>query len=296
MTQARLFTAMVTPFRSDLSLDLAATKALASMLAEDGSEGLVVAGSTGESATLDDDEKLALFTAVLEAVGDRVLVFANTGSNDTARSVALSRRAAALGVHGLMAVVPYYNRPSQAGMHAHFSAIAEATDLPLMLYNVPARTGSNLLPETAARLAAEHPTIQSVKEAAGSLDQAAELCRLLPPGTAVYSGDDSLTLPMLSVGAAGVVSVASHLVGRRIRQMILAALAGDQPGALAIHRQLLPLFRGLFLTPNPSPVKAALNLTGHPVGPCRLPLVPLGADESSQLCQLLLASGLSIAR
>lgn len=296
MTQARLFTAMVTPFRSDLSLDLTATKALASMLAEDGSEGLVVAGSTGESATLDDDEKLAMFTAVLEAVGDRVLVFANTGSNDTARSVALSRRAAALGVHGLMAVVPYYNRPSQAGMHAHFSAIAEATDLPLMLYNVPPRTGSNLLPETAARLAAEHPTIQSVKEAAGSLDQAAELCRLLPPGTAVYSGDDSLTLPMLSVGAAGVVSVASHLVGRRIRQMILAALAGDQAGALAIHRQLLPLFRGLFLAPNPSPVKAALNLTGHPVGPCRLPLVPLGADESSQLCQLLLASGLSIAR
>ncbi len=294
MIQARLFTAMVTPFQADLTLDLKAARRLAAWLVEQGSDGLVVAGSTGESPTLSEDEKLALFSAVREAVGDRALVFANTGSNDTARSVDFSRRAALGGVDGLMAVVPYYNKPSQAGMFAHFSAIAEASELPLMLYNVPSRTGANLMPETAARLAAAHPSIQAVKEAAGSLDQAAELTRLLPEGVAVYSGDDSLTLPMLAVGAVGVVSVASHLVGTPIRQMLAAFESGRLAEATALHRRLLPLFRGLFLAPNPTPVKAALNMIGQAVGPCRLPLVALTPDELRQLTETLAAAGLTV--
>ncbi|MHB1980888.1 MAG: 4-hydroxy-tetrahydrodipicolinate synthase [Sulfobacillus sp.] len=292
MITGRVLTAMVTPFGPDLSLDLKRAQALAERLVRSGSDGLVLAGTTGESPTLTQGEKLSLFSAVLEAVGDRAVVIANTGTNDSVRSASFSRQAAATGVHGLMAVVPYYNKPSQAGMLAHFETISAATDLPLMVYNVPSRTASNLLPETAAELAVRCPNVTAVKEACGTVDQAAELCRLLPGRVAVYCGDDSLTLPLLAVGACGVVSVASHLVGARIQQMIEDFFSQRQAEATALHRQLLPLFRGLFAAPNPCPVKAALAMCGFAVGEGRLPLVALSAKEKEQLRSLLADLGL----
>ncbi len=292
MITGRVLTAMVTPFGPDLSLDLKRAQALAERLVRSGSDGLVLAGTTGESPTLTEGEKLSLFSAVLEAVGDRAVVIANTGTNDTVRSAAFSRQAAATGVHGLMAVVPYYNKPSQAGMLAHFETISAATDLPLMVYNVPSRTASNLLPETASELASRCPNVAAVKEASGTVDQAAELCRLLPSRVAVYSGDDSLTLPLLAVGACGVVSVASHLVGERIQQMIEDFFSQRHAEATAHHRQLLPLFRGLFAAPNPCPVKAALAMCGFAVGEGRLPLVALSAKEKEGLRSLLADLGL----
>ena len=295
MISGRVLTAMVTPFKADLSLDLKTAALLAERLVASGSDGLVLAGTTGESPTLTEAEKLSLFSAVLERVGDRTVVIANSGTNDTAHSAAFSRQAAATGVHGLMAVVPYYNRPSQAGMLAHFETIAAATDLPLMVYNVPSRTASNLLPETAAELADRCEQITAVKDAAGGVAQTAELCRLLPKRVAVYSGDDGLTLPLLAVGAVGVVSVASHLVGERIQEMIADFLAQRTEVAMSMHRQLLPLFRELFVAPSPSPVKAALGMVGFPVGEGRLPLVPLSGPERNELRRRLKELGLSVA-
>ncbi|HHY37562.1 MAG TPA: 4-hydroxy-tetrahydrodipicolinate synthase [Clostridia bacterium] len=272
MRLGSVVTAMVTPFDSDLKVDYKKAKDLASRLVDNGSDAILVTGTTGESPTLSDDEKIGLLEAVLEAVGDRAPVMAGTGSNCTEASVALTKRATSAGAHAILAVTPYYNKPPQSGLVRHFRAIADATDLDIMLYNVPGRTGVNMSPQTVKELAGVE-NIVAVKESSGSLDQVSEIIRICPPDFLVYSGDDSLTLPMLSVGAVGVVSVASHLVGNDIKEMISAYKSGNVGKAKEIHLRLFELFRALFVTTNPIPVKAALRMHGVDVGGFRPPLV-----------------------
>lgn len=274
----RVITAMVTPFAADGSLDLPLAEKLAEHLVSQGSDGLVVCGTTGESPTLSWEEQHQLLTAVRSAVGGRALVLAGTGSNCTTEAEEATRRAARLGADGALVVVPYYNKPPQEGLEAHFRAVAQAApDLPLMLYNIPGRTGCSLRAETTARLM-DLDNVVSFKAASGTTEEVGQLRACCGARLAIYSGDDALTLPMLAVGAVGVVSVASHLAGPQIRAMVAAALAGRSQEALALHEQLLPLCRALFCTTNPIPVKAALELTGWPVGSPRLPL--LSADDT----------------
>lgn len=278
----RVLTAMITPFNEDYSVNYKAAAELAKYLVAHGNDGLVVAGSTGESATLGSDEKLKLFSTVLEAVGDKATVIAGTGSNDTLASIRLTQEAEKLGVHGAMLVGPYYNKPPQEGFYQHFKMIAERTGLPLIVYNVPGRTASNILPPTIARLS-EIPNIVAVKEASGSLDQVSEIVRTARPGFQVYSGDDGLTLPILSVGGCGIISVAGHVVAERMQEMIGAYLAGDVKLAQAIHIELMPFFKVIFVTTNPIPIKTAVNLMGLPGGCFRPPMVPPTAAETEQL-------------
>ncbi|EAX47093.1 dihydrodipicolinate synthase [Thermosinus carboxydivorans Nor1] len=259
---------------------------LAKYLVANGSDGLVVAGSTGESATLSKEEKIKLYATVLEAVGDKATVIAGTGSNDTRASITLTKEAEKLGVHGAMLVGPYYNKPPQEGYYQHFKAIAEETALPLIVYNVPGRTGSNILPATIARLA-EIKNIVAVKEASGSLDQVSEIVRITPSDFLVYSGDDSLTLPILAVGGAGIISVASHIVGTRMQEMIAAFYSGNLTKAQAIHLELMPFFKVIFVTTNPIPIKTAVNLIGLNAGPLRLPLVSPTAAEREQIQKVM---------
>ena len=282
MNLGQVITAMITPFHQDLSVNYEAAAELARKLVDNGNDGLVVAGSTGEAATMSAEEKLRLFETVLEAVGDRATIIAGTGSNDTRASIALTREAEKLGVHGAMLVGPYYNKPPQEGFYQHFKAIAAETGLPLIVYNVPGRTGSNILPSTVIRLS-EIPNIVAVKEASGSLDQASEIARGARPGFLVYSGDDSLTLPMLAVGGAGVISVAGHVVGRQMKEMIQAFFAGDTARARSIHHELFPFFKVIFITTNPIPIKTAVTLQGLDAGPLRPPLVAPTDAETAQL-------------
>lgn len=273
----RVLTAMITPFQTDGRVNYEVAEALADHLAAHGTDTLVVCGTTGESPTLSWDEEYELFRVVQRAVAGKAKVIAGTGSNSTQEAIAATQKADKLGLDGTLQVVPYYNKPPQAGLYRHFQAVAAASsDLPLMLYNIPGRTGQNLLPETIARLA-EIPNIVAVKEASGNLDQVSQIRRLTPAEFTIYSGDDSLTLPMLAVGAKGVVSVASHLVGDRLQQMIQAFEQGQPQLAAKIHIALFPLFKALFITTNPIPVKAALRLQGWQVGTTRLPLI----DEDS---------------
>jgi len=268
----RVLTAMVTPFKADGSVDFALAEQLAVHLAEQGTDTLVVCGTTGESPTLSWEEEYELFQVVHHAVASKAKVIAGTGSNSTKEAIAATQKAAKIGLDGSLQVVPYYNKPPQAGLYEHFKAIAlGCPDLPLVLYNVPGRTGQNLQPETVARLA-EISNIVGIKESTGNLDQASEIRRLTPNEFHLYSGDDSLTLPLLSVGATGVVSIASHLVGTKIQQMIQAFTMGQTQIATQIHLQLFPLFKALFATTNPIPVKTALRLKGWEVGSTRLPL------------------------
>ncbi|MGO0123139.1 4-hydroxy-tetrahydrodipicolinate synthase [Desulfothermobacter acidiphilus] len=287
-----VLTAMVTPFDREGRLDLQQAKRLAHRLVESGSDGVVVAGTTGESPTLTKEEKIALFSAVAEEIGGRATVVAGTGGNDTATSVELTRAAEKSGVDAIMVVTPYYNKPSQEGLYQHFRAVATSTNLPVMLYNVPGRTAVNLLPSTVARLARDVPNIVALKEASGNLDQVSELRRLLPDDFALYSGDDALTLPILALGGRGVVSVVAHLVGARLKEMISAYHSGNVTLAAKIHRDLYPLMKGMFITTNPVPVKAALNLLGFNVGPPRLPLVEANQVEKEKLAELLREAGL----
>ena len=281
-----VITAMATPFDREERLDHKRATELARWLVDHGSESLVIAGTTGESPTLSDEEKVELFRTVKQAVGGRAKVIAGTGTYDTAHSIHLSKQAEKAGADGLLLVNPYYNRPSQDGLYAHFRKVAESTSLPVILYNIPGRTGVNCLPETVARLA-EVPTIVAIKEATGSLDQASDVRQRTPPEFLIYSGDDSLTLPMLAVGGTGVISVASHLVGNEIGQMIRAFFAGDVRTALQIHMKLWPLFKVLFITTNPVPLKAALRLAGFDVGMPRLPLVEATPKEHEQIRAVL---------
>ncbi len=286
MNWGPVITAMATPFRPDGAVDYDRAGELARRLVDGGSTGIVVAGTTGESPTLTDEEKLDLLRVVKEAVQGRAAVLAGTGTYDTAHSIHLSRQAQRIGADGLLVVVPYYNRPSQEGLYQHFKAVAESTDLPVLMYNIPTRTGTNMLPETVARLS-EVRNVAGIKEASGSLDQVSEIRRRTPEQFLIYSGDDSLTLPYLSVGAVGIVSVASHLVGREIAEMIAHFHAGRVQEARRIHLRLFPLFRALFIAPNPVPLKAALELAGFPVGKPRLPLVEATPKEREQIAAAL---------
>lgn len=268
----RVVTAMITPFKEDGSVNYAVSEQLASHLASNGTDALVVCGTTGESPTLSWAEEYELFQVIKNAVAGKAKVLAGTGSNSTTEAIAATQKAAKIGLDGSLQVVPYYNKPPQEGLYRHFQAIAQSTpDLPIMLYNVPGRTGQDLLPETVARLA-KIPNIVAIKEASGNLDRASQIKCLTPPEFALYSGDDSLTLPMLAIGGTGVVSVASHLVGTQLQQMIQAFEAGKTQAATQIHLQLFPLFKALFATTNPIPVKAALKLQGWAVGSTRPPL------------------------
>ncbi len=283
----RLLTAMVTPFDKDLQVDYERAQELAVRLLETGSDGVVVCGTTGESPTLTNEEKLRLFREVKSAVGNRGVVIAGTGNYCTAESVELTREAEEIGVDGIMLVVPYYNNPPQEGLYRHFRTVAEATRLPVILYNIPARSPRNLEPATVVRLAQDVPNIQAVKEASKNLEQVAEIVAKTPPGFLVYSGDDSITLPVLSVGGYGVISVAAHVVGPQMRQMIDAFVAGRWEEAVRINNHLLPLFKALFATTNPILVKSALRLTGFDCGSLRLPLVPATSKEEEALATVL---------
>jgi 4-hydroxy-tetrahydrodipicolinate synthase len=283
----RILTAMVTPFNAAGAVDYAVAAKLANHLAEHGSDGLVICGTTGESPTLTWDEEYQLFQVVKQAVPRHVKVLAGTGSNSTHEAIEATQKAAALGLDGALVVVPYYNKPPQEGLYEHFKAIAlSVPDFPIMLYNIPGRTGQNLQPEIVARLA-NLPNIVAIKEASGSLDQVSQIRRLTPLGFDIYCGDDSLTLPMLSVGGTGVVSVASHLVGELIQKMMADFFEGRPQDATNIHLQLMPLFKGLFVTANPIPIKAALRLQGWAVGSTRLPLLDKSANMEYELKQIL---------
>jgi 4-hydroxy-tetrahydrodipicolinate synthase len=246
----------------------------------------LVAGTTGESPNLSAVEKIELFKVVKEAVGDSCQVIAGVGTYSTAESIELTKESSKLDIDGILAVVPYYNKPSQEGLYEHFKAIAQNTDLPVMLYNIPGRTAVNLQPSTVSRLA-QIPNILSIKEAAGSMDQVSELKSVLPANFSIYAGDDSLTLPVLALGGAGVVSVASHLVGIPIAKMIKAFLNGEFEKALRWHLLLYPIFKGLFITTNPVPVKYLLNEIGFNAGSLRLPLVDPYEEEKAELKELL---------
>lgn len=287
----RVLTAMVTPFTPDLKVDYDRAAELARKLVDSGSDGIVVAGTTGESPTLTKEEKVNLFRVVMEAVGKEAAVVAGTGGNATQPSIELTREAEKVGVHGIMAVVPYYNKPPQDGLITHFKAIAAATSLPVILYNIPGRTGTNMTPETVEKLAGVE-NIVAIKEASGSLDQVTDIRRRTPPSFKIYSGDDSLTLPILAVGGEGIISVASHVVGRRLKDMVEAYVAGQVAKAAEINAELFPLFKALFVTTNPIPVKLALRLTGFDVGGLRPPLVEAGEREAAIVRQALSGLGL----
>lgn len=279
----RVVTAMITPFSSDGSVDYAVAEKLAVHLVAHGTDTLVVCGTTGESPTLTWDEEYELFQVVQRAISGKAKIIAGAGSNSTKEAIAATQKADKLRLDGTLQVVPYYNKPPQDGLYQHFKAIAQASpDLPMMLYNIPGRTGQNLAPETVIHLA-QIPNIVAIKEASGSLDQVSQIRRSTPAEFSIYCGDDSLTLPMLAVGAKGVVSVASHLVGDRIQQMVQAFEQGQVHLATQIHLQLFPLFKTLFVTANPIPLKVALRLQGWQVGNTRPPL----ADHSLDLESIL---------
>lgn len=278
MEFGRLLTAMITPFHPDESVNLEAAARVARHLVDTGSDGIVVTGTTGESPTLSTEEKLSLYRVVKQAVGDRAQVVAGTGNYNTRESIELTQEAERIGVDGAMLVVPYYNNPPQEGLYRHFRAIAESTKLPIILYNIPARSPRNMEASTTLRLA-EIPNIVAIKEASGKLEQIAEIIGKAPAGFRLYSGDDSATLPLMSMGGYGIISVAAHLVGREIKQMIEAFVAGRPDEAAQLHARLLPLFQACFCQPNPIPLKAGLNLMGLDAGGVRLPLV--NADDKT---------------
>lgn len=282
----RISTAMVTPFDSKGNIDFQKTTQLVEYLIENGTESLVVAGTTGESPTLSTEEKLALFSHVVKTTNGRVPVIAGTGSNNTYASVELTKKAEELGVDAVLIVTPYYNKPNQTGLFQHFKTIAEATSLPVMLYNVPGRTVANLEPNTVIKLS-EIKNIVAIKEASGNLDAMAEIIANTSEEFELYSGDDGLTIPVLSIGGKGVVSVASHIIGSEMQEMIGSFLNGSYETAAKQHQKLLPLMRGLFAAPSPVPVKTALQLKGFNVGSVRLPLVPLTEQERSNIITLL---------
>ncbi len=282
-----VLTAMVTPFDDDLGVDYDAASALARWLVDHGSTGLVLAGTTGESPTLTDDEKLELFRTVAEAV--TVPVIAGTGSADTRHTIELTRAASAAGVAGVLVVCPYYSRPSQGGIEAHFRAVAAVTRLPLMIYDIPGRTGRKVATDTMLTLALDVPNIVAVKDAGGSVAESARLLAAAPDHFELYSGDDALTLPLLSVGAVGIVGVATHWAGQEMAALVDAFGAGDVTGACAINRRLLPSFsfESTDAAPNPLPAKAMMRLLGLHVGQCRPPLGPPPDDLESRARKVL---------
>jgi len=284
----RLLTAMLTPFKADGSVDYQAAERLALLLTADGSDGVVVSGTTGESPTLADDEKVELVKAIKKAIPGKTVV-AGTGSNDTHHSVKLSERAMKAGADALLAVVPYYNKPPQEGMYQHFKAISEVG--PTIMYNIQGRTAINMTAATTLRCA-ELPGIVGVKEASGDLDQVGLVCAGKPEGFNVWSGDDSWTLPVLAAGGVGVICVVSHIAGRSMKKMIDAYTQGDNETARRIHSGLLPVIKALMTTAsNPVPIKSVLNSLGFPAGPFRLPLVPLTKDQLDSVMAIVRDAG-----
>ncbi|SHM65671.1 4-hydroxy-tetrahydrodipicolinate synthase [Actinacidiphila paucisporea] len=287
----RVLTAMVTPFTTDGALDLAGAQQLATHLVDAGNDGLVVNGTTGESPTTSDTEKDQLVRAVVEAVGDRAFVIAGVGTNDTRHSTELARQAERSGAHGLLTVTPYYSKPPQEGLIRHFTTIADATGLPVMLYDIPGRSGVPLETETLVRLA-EHPRIVANKDAKGDLGAAG--WALGRSGLAWYSGDDMLNLPLLAIGAVGFVSVVGHLVTPELRALLDAYTSGDVAKAAEIHQRLLPVYTGMFRAQGVITTKTALALRGLPAGPLRLPLTELDADATERLRKDLAAGGVHL--
>jgi len=285
-----VLTAIVTPFRADGSVDVDAFRDLATHLVDHGSDGLVVAGTTGESPTLSDDEKLELFAAAVDAVGDRATVIAGTGTYDTGHSAQLTARAHDLGVDGFLAVTPYYNKPPQRGLVRHFAEIAAATDRPVVVYNIPSRVIVNIEPATMARIADEIPNVTAVKQAHDDLDEA----RFIAQETRLdlYSGDDPITLDFLGLGGVGVVSVLAHVWGAQIKELIRRFADGDADGARALHEELGPAYELLRIEVNPIPIKAALGILGHGVGGYRLPMVEPTGDGLERVRDCLVRGGI----
>ncbi len=278
----RVSTAMITPFDAKGHIDFPKTTQIVNHLIANGTDSLVVAGTTGESPTLSKQEKIALFKHVVKVVEKRVPIIAGTGSNNTYDSIEMTKEAERAGVDAVMVVGPYYNKPNQEGLYQHVKAVAENTTLPVMIYNIPGRSVVNIEPETIIRLSAVE-NIVAVKEASGNLNNITKVIAGTPDDFYVYSGDDSLTLPLLSVGGTGVISVASHVIGPEMQEMVGAFLEGDLKKAARMHQELLPIMTALFAAPNPVPVKTALQLKGIDVGSVRLPLVPLTEEERTKL-------------
>ena len=289
----RLLTAMVTPFNADGSVNYEKAADLAEWLINNGSDGLVVAGSTGEAATMSAEEKLELFRVVVNRINNRVPVIAGTGSNNTADSVKMTKMAEAMGVDGALIVGPYYNKPTQEGFYQHFAAVAQSTGLPIIVYNVPGRTASNISPAIVARLAADFENIVAIKEAAGNVAQVAELYSVLPEEFTIYSGDDGLILPFMSVGATGLISVLSNIGGGILQDVMQAYEDGRVREAAKLNARMVPLANAMFIETNPIPVKAAVTLvTGIDAGQPRLPLTPMEPANKAKMVAVLQEYGL----
>lgn len=289
----RMIPAMVTPFDDDLKVDDARVRKLVEFLIEGNSDAILVCGTTGESPTLSTQEKLDLFKTVVDHVAGRVPVIANVGSNNTAGSVELGKAAAQIGIQGIMAVVPYYNKPTQEGMYRHFKAIAEGVNLPTVMYNIPGRCSVNMEAETTLRLAREVEQIVYVKEASGNIDQIAEICKGAPEGFWVLSGDDSMTLPLMEKGGHGVISTAGNIVPKEMKELVDLCAAGEWDAARAAHDALMPIMKGLFKVSNPILTKQALNLIGIPVGGLRLPMVEATPEQTEELKTILVNMGIA---
>ena len=283
----RMIPAMVTPFDENRELDVDKVQALAARLVDGGSDSLIINGTTGESPTVFYPQKIELFRAVVEAVGDRVPVIANVGDNCTADTVDFAREVAELGVDGFMCVVPYYNKPPQEGIYQHFRTIANAVEMPIILYNIPGRCVVNMEAETTLRLARECANVVAVKEASGKLDQVKAIVEGAPEGFAVYSGDDAATFDIMRLGGAGVISTIGNVAPARMKEIVDLCAAGDWEAAAAANEALMPLMKGLFETSNPILVKEALKLLGFPVGGVRLPLVDATPAQSERLAAIM---------
>lgn len=277
-----IITAMVTPFKENFEVDYESLEKLVNHLIATGSDAILVAGTTGECPTLTHEEEWDVLKFVLKTVNGRVKVIMGTGSNSTETAVMTAKKAEELGADAILTVVPYYNKPNQSGMKAHFSAVAEAVNLPIILYNIPGRTGVNMLPATVAELAEKYSNIVAVKQSNGDLDLISEMKSICPKDFVIYSGDDSLTLPMMSLGAFGVISVASHVVGLEMKEMISAFKNGNNVLALEKHIELFPIFKKLFMCPSPSPVKEMLSKMGIIKNVLRLPLVNMTDEEKAE--------------
>ena len=280
-TFGNIITAMITPFTDDGHVNFQEALRLAGHLLDNGSDGLIVCGTTGEGPNIDDRDKLELFTLIAKEYGHRATIIANTGSNSTKKSIALTKAASHTGVHAVMAVVPYYNKPNQEGCYLHFKAIADSTDLPVMLYNVPGRTGGLIEPQTVARLAKECANITSIKEASGDIKITQQIRELLPNNDfMIYSGDDTLTLDVIQNGGVGVISVSSHIVGKEMQKMIALFKEGKVKEARAIELSIVPILKAMFITTNPIPVKYAMKQLGFSTGPLLLPLCDPSIEEA----------------
>ena len=289
----RLLTAMVTPFNADGSINYEAGADFADWLLANGSDGLVVEGSTGEAATMDMDEKIKFMQTIVTRVNGRAKIVAGAGTNCTASTIDLVKKMEACGVDGVLVVGPYYNKPTQEGYYQHFAAVAKATKLPIIVYNVPGRTGGNIAPETVARLAADFSNIVAIKEAAGNVAQTAELYRVLPEDFSIYSGDDGLILPFLSVGACGLISVLANVNGNILQQLMQAYSEGRVKDAADLNKVMVPLAKAMFVESNPIPIKAAVTkVTGINAGAPRLPLTPISAAAEAKLDAALKAAGI----